>query len=985
MVPLSSDSAPTEEDVRLRILAPFLVSVGVSPNRLKAERSFRIHLGHHAYDKHGYASTTASGRLDLLISNEDDEPLFIVESKRPSQNLTQADVDQGISYARLLPRIAPFVLVTNGRESRLYDSITRCEMNGSQFIARWPERGAFASGDDIELRAEALEHFIAYSSENLQAFSQVQVSARMRGLLDSTGVATGRFLPDAYVTRAAVRAVLADFLASEKSVFVLDGPSGAGKTNELCAIARALLVEHFVLFFRAAEGWGSFADRLADEFNWRFSDQIRLPQVFGRLRRLAVRCGRPIVIIVDGVDEYNEPTAAQQLNDVAERVAEFGGLLRLMVSMKTSEWPHFARNRRVPSALQQAVFRRSQDDRAHATDSTTSVTISRFEPAELEEAVERYRSVFRFRGRLSHELGRLLTDPFLLRVVADVYANQELPPNTGQAALLAEYLGRRLETLATESRKLEARRVLMAVAKKMVDVNDEPVEERPEYAQGLDGAVECGILTADHDELGRRQVAFTFERVRDFVIAYEAFRLDRQQDAGFTEIARELVRTPIGRAALKLYLDNLPQSSTHHQAFGPIIELGARRMIRTVNSIRAQLAASVQSRLSFGAPAGPVALLFSVDPYELWTFGAVNRETAPDEVVQEIGLWDRGRRGGREVPLKLHHQSAWAMLADPETFGGKLVFDRLQELIAGGGLDESGSSVLAIEKAFAIVGQKRQELRMRHSRSSNYSVARAGLDLDHIDVEAILRAVHARYAEREADYRSYRETLDRSARNQAIEDARKRALDGERFLRPRAQPLDPLCCLEDALDVLRGLSLSEVKHYLPAPSSNDDMQRQSLHWAYTEDGIKSLLNAVVEAVATEWWPFFQRNFGALAPQITRGYEAPRISAIRFGRAGPAVFGDDGSVWYGCAEERRSGGPEITVGESIPENFPGSRDHWALQCDTSFDSFIGAKGRVPIGWNTGSSGYLTPVRELLYERLRAIWESIGPESLLPPVA
>jgi hypothetical protein len=44
--------------------------------------------------------------------------------KGPREELTDDDRGQGISYARLVDPIAPLVLVTNGADRRLYDTIT---------------------------------------------------------------------------------------------------------------------------------------------------------------------------------------------------------------------------------------------------------------------------------------------------------------------------------------------------------------------------------------------------------------------------------------------------------------------------------------------------------------------------------------------------------------------------------------------------------------------------------------------------------------------------------------------------------------------------------------------------------------------------------------------------------------------------------------------------------------------------------------------
>ena len=61
----------------------------------------------------------------------------MVEVKAPDEKLTDDDRDQAISYARLVHPIAPFALVTNGRDDwKLYDSITKDLIPRCDFVLK---------------------------------------------------------------------------------------------------------------------------------------------------------------------------------------------------------------------------------------------------------------------------------------------------------------------------------------------------------------------------------------------------------------------------------------------------------------------------------------------------------------------------------------------------------------------------------------------------------------------------------------------------------------------------------------------------------------------------------------------------------------------------------------------------------------------------------------------------------------------------------
>jgi hypothetical protein len=81
----------TEEDLRSRLLLPFLQSVGVSPNQIKLERTLTLRLGRTVVTVGGEKRTGVHGRLDVLVMDEGGQNLFVVELKAESVGLTEDD------------------------------------------------------------------------------------------------------------------------------------------------------------------------------------------------------------------------------------------------------------------------------------------------------------------------------------------------------------------------------------------------------------------------------------------------------------------------------------------------------------------------------------------------------------------------------------------------------------------------------------------------------------------------------------------------------------------------------------------------------------------------------------------------------------------------------------------------------------------------------------------------------------------------------
>lgn len=305
--------AISEENLKAKVLLPFLSAVGIALDQIDVEKTLRLRLGRGV---HQYVSDTASGRLDLLVRSREGENLFVVELKREDLDLTDDDRDQGISYARLLDQIAPFVLLTNGRESRLYDSISREELKddiGTQYTTF---RGRLTT-EDIRIRYEGLKHFLGYSAGNAQIFSRCQQSERMKGLRGNVRQLDRKYIPELYTFRPQVRTAFQRFLVGHGCVFSIVGDSGTGKTNEMCSLAEEFSASRVALFFSAGAIPASLSEVLIDDFNWHFSEQLRAPEIVRRLAEIATKTGQSVLIFVDALDEAPMQAFAQSISEFA--------------------------------------------------------------------------------------------------------------------------------------------------------------------------------------------------------------------------------------------------------------------------------------------------------------------------------------------------------------------------------------------------------------------------------------------------------------------------------------------------------------------------------------------------------------------------------------------------------------------------------------------------------------------------------------------
>lgn len=107
-----------EADFQAAIIARLREALPLLPANIRAERYLKLQLGHHqiAVDGSGKAKDFFKGRSDVVVFL-DDKPLLLAELKAPTVAITDEDIDQGLSYARIHQPMVPLVLVTNGDQA----------------------------------------------------------------------------------------------------------------------------------------------------------------------------------------------------------------------------------------------------------------------------------------------------------------------------------------------------------------------------------------------------------------------------------------------------------------------------------------------------------------------------------------------------------------------------------------------------------------------------------------------------------------------------------------------------------------------------------------------------------------------------------------------------------------------------------------------------------------------------------------------------
>lgn len=554
----------TEEDIKLKIVVPFLSRLGITDDELSYEQSFTIRVGttEHTIGAGKGPYDLAHGRLDILVRRGGDN-LFVVETKAPDIALEDNDVAQAVSYARLVHPIAPYCILTNGDETRLIDTVTRLDV-ALEALGPMP-RGYRPSLDD-DLRHEAVRLFLGYSRTNLLAFCRQQVGSYMEVLRASDlspGERSKKYVPALYEPLSDA-GPYERFTHSKEPCFVIVGESGTGKTCWLChqTLARLETGEP-TLFYRAHDIRRGVLAALGEDLNWELSPN--LPDQTAARRFFEIFEDSGVTIFVDGIDEPGTSEMGQLLDEFLRRVRGRPGI-RLVATCKAATWPRMLERAGHRTVLAGAVFHDGKQP---------GVTVTDLNDGQLARLIERYRFVYGIDARIESRLHQdFKRSPFLIRAAFEAAATSgaEVLASTSHD-LYKRYLDAAMSP--ADDDKLREERFLMKIAQHLYDANAEFAdEEELRMAIGLTSPndlipprlFECNILVRQSAE-GLSEIGFYFDRVRDYIIAFRTPRWRRLSPSdvpGVLSDAAEGVR----RSALELFF-TLASSDLRAMLAGP--------------------------------------------------------------------------------------------------------------------------------------------------------------------------------------------------------------------------------------------------------------------------------------------------------------------------------------------------------------------------------------------------------------------------------
>lgn len=324
----------TETDLEAAIRGTVMrVFPWLHPADVKHQIKFSFSFGRSRIDVESTDNYDKQARSDIILE-KGGVPLAVLELKREGNALSAEDEAQGLSYARVLDPMAPIVIVTNGDETRIFDSYTGQSLGTdtlaeTQFIATINAAARLATGNlkqaiqtlmgnEPSIWRQAVEQLSDATIEDLTASS------------DNPGLP---FVKDFLIQREATEEAI-NLLEEGKRLILIEGPPLIRKSNILYDLAgRTRKADRFATLLIEVGRSGivqAVADGLANRLNW--------PVTREEARAWLMQLSRgdqnlDLVLALDGIDP-GDKNAIAEMEDLSS--GRFGDGLRVVVSFDDS-------------------------------------------------------------------------------------------------------------------------------------------------------------------------------------------------------------------------------------------------------------------------------------------------------------------------------------------------------------------------------------------------------------------------------------------------------------------------------------------------------------------------------------------------------------------------------------------------------------------------------------------------------------------------
>lgn len=320
-----------------------------------------------------------------------------------------------------------------------------------------------------------------------------------------------------------------------KKIFLVTSMAGQGKTNFVCDLVenQFRLFEIPCLFIPARELNNYTIGKRMFEYisNNRYSLEVtNIHQYLELFNKIALEINKPFLVVIDGINEVSHLNAfSDELKSFCNAVCQYE-MVKVLVTCRSEFFDEkYATILNEPSAC---YIHRVTDLRSQMTTKSKN------------RLLKSYFSYFNITGRLSNFVRNFLnSDLLLLRIFCERYEGSDIGYVTDiyKGDLFEQYLSKKIRSFPQHIQP-KALPVLYSIVTAMLDTDDFAKLSVRNFTAEEQDVVRCfieddvilreEINAGSLSALGELAISFTYDELRDFIIAYKLVVGDANCDKG---------------------------------------------------------------------------------------------------------------------------------------------------------------------------------------------------------------------------------------------------------------------------------------------------------------------------------------------------------------------------------------------------------------------------------------------------------------------
>lgn len=250
--------------------------------KLSHQKSFSIKFGHHnvVIDNEEPSKYAARAIYDILLKLED-RNCILLELKKEGLKLTEEDIEQGLSYARLIHAMPPITLISNGKDNLLYDTFTKEKIKNAtvdlETIQKLIDNSFELATNDLK---DAVNLLLNKDPKLFASTINAISESKFERLTGSLEIFSKPIVKEFSIPREVVEQAYKLFLEGQLLVGII-GSAFSGKTNILFQFFERYKNEpnHFILYIDSSDHNYSVFQQLANNFAGAFKSAVDVNKI----------------------------------------------------------------------------------------------------------------------------------------------------------------------------------------------------------------------------------------------------------------------------------------------------------------------------------------------------------------------------------------------------------------------------------------------------------------------------------------------------------------------------------------------------------------------------------------------------------------------------------------------------------------------------------------------------------------------------------